>query len=140
MPAPKVRSTGGPEMPTGATSSPKVVKLPQLQPSAEYSTLRLAKLQPSAKLKTWDTRLAGRAGWPPAKPLPPAEGDRKSGRTRGGRGRRRWLPKAEYEAKKPEEQAQMCLGAWPSSQWKGKGEGKGKKGFSKGKGYLKTDF
>jgi len=99
--------------------------------------------------------------WPPVKPLPPAEGDRKSGRTRGGRDRRRrageksdfqdsrtagdypkkegWLPKAEYEAKKREEQAQMRhnmgKGAWPSSRGKGKGEEKGKNGFSKGKGF-----
>ncbi|CAJ1395806.1 unnamed protein product [Effrenium voratum] len=95
--------------------------------------------------------------WPPVKPLPPAEGDRKSGRTRGGRDRDRrrrggekaeeakepkaedrpkkredgWLPKAEYEAKKREERAQRRNEA-----------GKGKAGFKgeEGKGFKGKGF
>ncbi|CAE7215463.1 DNHD1 [Symbiodinium sp. CCMP2456] len=52
-----------PSNPGATMGSTKVIRLPQLQPSAEqllprYSTLRLAKLQPSAKLKTWDSRRA----------------------------------------------------------------------------------
>mmetsp|Transcript_17520 Transcript_17520/g.20719 ORF Transcript_17520/g.20719 Transcript_17520/m.20719 type:complete len:245 (-) Transcript_17520:76-810(-) len=100
--------------------------------------------------------------WPPVKPLPPAEGDRKSGRTRGGRDRRRragdksdnfkdsrpdypkkegWLPKAEYEAKKQEEQRrrEMGKGRDRPAQGKGsKGEGKGKNDF-RGKGFKGDD-
>ncbi|CAE7247589.1 unnamed protein product [Symbiodinium necroappetens] len=47
-----------PSNPGATMGSTKVIRLPQLQPSAEYSTLRLAKLQPSAKLKSWDSRRA----------------------------------------------------------------------------------
>ncbi|CAE7039492.1 unnamed protein product, partial [Symbiodinium sp. KB8] len=48
-----------PSNPGATMGSTKVIRLPQLQPSAEYSTLRLAKLQPSAKLKSWDSRRSG---------------------------------------------------------------------------------